>query len=53
METALPSDLADRVHEAGRPLGVDEARAAITRRLIEEKGFTAVEGDWPDCYRVR
>lgn len=29
-------------------------RAAITRRLIEEKGFdaVAVEGDWPDCYRV-
>jgi erythromycin esterase-like protein len=29
-------------------------RAYITRRLIEEKGFNfiAVEGDWPDCYRV-
>jgi erythromycin esterase-like protein len=29
-------------------------RAALTRRLIEELGFTlvAVEGDWPDCYRV-
>lgn len=29
-------------------------RTAITRRLIEEKGFNfvAVEGDWPDCYRV-
>jgi erythromycin esterase-like protein len=29
-------------------------RTAISRRLIEEKGFTfiAVEGDWPDCYRV-
>jgi erythromycin esterase len=29
-------------------------RAAITRRLIEEKGFSfvAVEGDWPDCDRV-
>ena len=29
-------------------------RATITRRLIEEKGFhfVAVEGDWPDCYRV-
>src|SRR5881392_3319891 len=29
-------------------------RAAISRRLIEEKGFSfiAVEGDWPDCYRV-
>jgi erythromycin esterase len=29
-------------------------RTAITRRLVEEKGFNfvAVEGDWPDCYRV-
>ncbi len=29
-------------------------RTAITKRLIEEKGFNfvAVEGDWPDCYRV-
>lgn len=29
-------------------------RAAISRRLIVEKGFSfiAVEGDWPDCYRV-
>jgi erythromycin esterase-like protein/predicted phosphoribosyltransferase len=31
-----------------------EARAAITRRLIEERGFCAVaaEADWPDAYRV-
>jgi erythromycin esterase-like protein len=31
-----------------------EQRAAITRRLIEDKGFcaVAVEGDWPDAYRV-
>ncbi|MCW2631154.1 MAG: Erythromycin esterase [Pseudonocardia sp.] len=30
------------------------ARAALTRRLIEEKGFSAVavEADWPDAYRV-
>jgi erythromycin esterase-like protein/predicted phosphoribosyltransferase len=30
------------------------ARAAITRRLIEERGFcaVAVEADWPDAYRV-
>jgi erythromycin esterase-like protein len=30
------------------------ARAEITRRLIEEKGFVAVavEADWPDAYRV-
>lgn len=29
-------------------------RTAISQRLIEEKGFSfiAVEGDWPDCYRV-
>jgi erythromycin esterase-like protein len=29
-------------------------RAALSRRLIEEKGFSlvAVEGDWPDCYAV-
>lgn len=29
-------------------------RAAITKRLIVERGFSfvAVEGDWPDCFRV-
>ncbi|WP_372492090.1 erythromycin esterase family protein [Kineosporia corallincola] len=29
-------------------------RSAITRRLVEELGFSfvAVEGDWPDCERV-
>ncbi len=29
-------------------------RAGLSRRLVEEKGFSfiAVEGDWPDCYRV-
>ncbi|GIF22389.1 erythromycin esterase-like protein [Actinoplanes tereljensis] len=29
-------------------------RSALTRRLIEERGFDllAVEGDWPDCARV-
>lgn len=29
-------------------------RAEISKRLIAEKGFNfiAVEGDWPDCYRV-
>src|SRR5689334_23465584 len=29
-------------------------RTAISRRLIKEKGFRfiAVEGDWPDCYRI-
>ncbi|MER3493143.1 MAG: erythromycin esterase [Mastigocladus sp. ERB_26_2] len=31
-----------------------EQRALITKRLIQEKGFTAVavEADWPDAYRV-
>jgi erythromycin esterase len=31
-----------------------EWRARISERLIREKGFSfiAVEGDWPDCYRV-
>ena len=29
-------------------------RRVISQRLIREKGFSfiAVEGDWPDCYRV-
>lgn len=29
-------------------------RSKITKRLINEKGFNfiAVEGDWPDCYKV-
>src|SRR5919106_597708 len=29
-------------------------RADLSSRLLEEKGFSfvAVEGDWPDCYRV-
>ena len=29
-------------------------RMKISQRLIEEKGFSfiAVEGDWPDCYRL-
>lgn len=29
-------------------------RMELSRRLIEEKGFNfiAVEGDWPDCYRI-
>ena len=31
-----------------------DTRARITKRLIEEKGFTAVavEADWPDAYRI-
>src|SRR4026208_376840 len=29
-------------------------RTLISQRLIQEKGFNllAVEGDWPDCYRL-
>src|SRR5438034_11251287 len=29
-------------------------RMHISKKLIEEKGFSfiAVEGDWPDCYRL-
>ena len=29
-------------------------RALLSRRLIEEHGFTwiGVEGDWPDCWRI-
>jgi erythromycin esterase-like protein len=31
-----------------------EVRARLSRKLIEQKGFSAVavEGDWPDAYRV-
>lgn len=31
-----------------------ETRAAITKRLLQDHGFSAVaiEGDWPDAYRV-
>ncbi|MFB2916941.1 MULTISPECIES: erythromycin esterase family protein [Aerosakkonema] len=37
--------------------GTDEfyrERAEITKRLIQEKGFSsvAIEADWPDAYRV-
>ncbi|MDX5437473.1 MAG: erythromycin esterase family protein, partial [Pontibacter sp.] len=29
-------------------------RTALSRRLIQEKGFSfiAVEGDWPECYAI-
>ena len=35
-------------------MGRPSERAQITKRLIEERGFTAVavEADWPDAYRV-
>lgn len=55
--------LIDRIGDAGCVLlgeathGTSEfyaARAHITQRLIEEKGFrgVAVEADWPDAYRA-
>jgi erythromycin esterase-like protein len=61
-----PADLDPLIERIGdaRIVAVGEAshgtheyyawRAALTRRLIEERGFSfvAVEGDWPDCYRV-
>jgi erythromycin esterase-like protein len=61
-----PADLDPLLERAGdaRVVAVGEAshgtheyyawRAALTRRLVEERGFglVAVEGDWPDCYRV-
>ncbi|HEY3374773.1 MAG TPA: erythromycin esterase family protein [Candidatus Aquicultor sp.] len=38
-------------HGASEPL---RWRAHITRRLIEEKGFSfvAIEADWPSCYQI-
>ncbi|WP_461190274.1 erythromycin esterase family protein [Arthrobacter sp. Z4-13] len=69
-ETALPlqdeadlDPLMDRIGDA-RYVLIGEAshgthdyyawRAALTRRLIAERGFSfvGVEGDWPDCYAV-
>ncbi len=55
--------LVERVGDS-RFVGIGEAshgthefyqwRALLSRRLIEEKGFTwiGVEGDWPDCWRI-
>jgi erythromycin esterase-like protein len=57
------SGLVERVGSA-RFVGIGEAshgtheyyrwRAQLSRRLIEERGFTwiGVEGDWPDCWRI-
>src|SRR5690242_1852980 len=63
---ANPSDLdplLDRVGDARYVLlgeashGTSEYytwRTELSKRLIREKGFSfiAIEGDWPDCYRV-
>ena len=57
--TPLFNDMADRpvvmLGEASH--GTHEYytwRTAISKKLIEEKGFRfiAVEGDWPDCYKI-
>jgi erythromycin esterase-like protein len=57
--TALINDIEDRpvvmLGEASH--GTHEYytwRTAISKRLIQEKGyrFIAVEGDWPDCYKI-
>lgn len=57
--TALIEDIADRsvvmLGEASH--GTHEYyawRTALSKRLITEKGFgfIAVEGDWPDCYKI-
>ncbi|MFD0851700.1 erythromycin esterase family protein, partial [Actinomadura adrarensis] len=69
-ESALPLEveddldpLMDRIGDA-RCVLIGEAshgtheyyawRSALTRRLINERGFSfvAVEGDWPDCWEV-
>lgn len=61
-----PDDLDAVVNQVGgaRFVGIGEAshgthefyhwRGALSRRLIEEHGFTwiGVEGDWPDCWRI-
>lgn len=56
--------LVDRLGTGPRLVCVGEAshgtseyyswRALLTRRLIEDHGFTwiGVEGDWPDCWRI-
>lgn len=63
---AVPADLGPLMERIGdaRYVLIGEAshgtseyymwRAQLTKRLIREKGFSfiAVEGDWPDCYRV-
>jgi erythromycin esterase len=61
-----PSDLGPLINRVGqsRFVCIGEAshgthefyewRAILSRRLIEEYGFTwiGVEGDWPDCWRI-
>jgi erythromycin esterase len=61
-----PSDLSPLINRVGRSrfVCIGEAshgthefyewRATLSRRLIEEHGFTwiGVEGDWPDCWRI-
>jgi len=61
-----PRDLGPLINRVGRSrfVCIGEAshgthefyqwRATLSRRLIEEHGFTwiGVEGDWPDCWRI-
>jgi hypothetical protein len=36
------------------PRSITAGVSTLSQRLTEEKGFSfiAVEGDWPDCYRI-
>jgi erythromycin esterase-like protein len=63
LEPAVPQSLVDAIGDARLVLIGEathgthefyEARAELTRLLIEQRGFAivAVEADWPDAYRV-
>lgn len=66
VELMNPKDLEELIHKIGdsKLVLLGEAshgtheyytwRSQISKKLIEQKGFNfiAVEGDWPDCYRL-